>query len=371
MADSGPMVLRVCRAVVGPDEAEDAWSETVPGRAEGIPAAGRGRQRGEAAGHDRAPRRPSTPPARRRGGRSRPGRWPERLASTGRPEDWDGDLWRGAGRCRLPSSASRGLPLPGRAAVRADRRHHRRQHRRAAPLRAAADGSDAARHLPGAHEGRRGPMMATREPEATASTERRRAPDGPVRVASGAGRAGDARRLHARLAAAARRRAASSTSPTARWTRRSATLLLAATEQGLVRVAYPNQGHDAALAQLAELVSPRILNAPGLAGRGGPPARLSTSRAPPPGVRRAGGPRGCRAASATACCTHLLQIPYGATRATPQVAAATGHPRAVRADRHRVRHQPGADRGALPPGGALRRLARRLPHAARTPSGRC
>ena len=41
------------------------------------------------------------------------------------------------------------------------------------------------------------------------------------------------------------------------------TLLLAATEQGLVRVAYPNQGHDAVLAQLAELVSPRILNAPG------------------------------------------------------------------------------------------------------------
>ena len=28
VADFGPMVLRVCRAVVGPDEAEDAWSET-------------------------------------------------------------------------------------------------------------------------------------------------------------------------------------------------------------------------------------------------------------------------------------------------------------------------------------------------------
>src|SRR5207247_1931642 len=28
--------------------------------------------------------------------------------------------------------------------------------------------------------------------------------------------------------------------------------------------------------------------------------------------------------------------------------------------RHRLRHQPGADRGALPPGGALRRLTRRL-----------
>ena len=28
MADHGSMVLRVCRAVLGPDEAEDAWSET-------------------------------------------------------------------------------------------------------------------------------------------------------------------------------------------------------------------------------------------------------------------------------------------------------------------------------------------------------
>ena len=28
VTDFGPMVLRVCRAVVGPDEAEDAWSET-------------------------------------------------------------------------------------------------------------------------------------------------------------------------------------------------------------------------------------------------------------------------------------------------------------------------------------------------------
>jgi RNA polymerase sigma factor (sigma-70 family) len=28
VAEFGPMVFRVCRAVVGPDEAEDAWSET-------------------------------------------------------------------------------------------------------------------------------------------------------------------------------------------------------------------------------------------------------------------------------------------------------------------------------------------------------
>ena len=39
-------------------------------------------------------------------------------------------------------------------------------------------------------------------------------------------------------------------------------LLLAATERGLVRVAYPVQGHDAALQDLADRVSPRVLQAP-------------------------------------------------------------------------------------------------------------
>ena len=39
-------------------------------------------------------------------------------------------------------------------------------------------------------------------------------------------------------------------------------LLLATTEQGLIRVAYPNQGHDAVLQALADRVSPRVLLAP-------------------------------------------------------------------------------------------------------------
>ena len=39
-------------------------------------------------------------------------------------------------------------------------------------------------------------------------------------------------------------------------------LLLAATEQGLIRVAYPNQGHDVVLQALADRVSPRVLHAP-------------------------------------------------------------------------------------------------------------
>ncbi|MFC7648417.1 hypothetical protein ACFQX6_54210 [Streptosporangium lutulentum] len=40
------------------------------------------------------------------------------------------------------------------------------------------------------------------------------------------------------------------------------TLLLAATAQGLVKIAFAVQDHDAVLRQLAERVSPRILNAP-------------------------------------------------------------------------------------------------------------
>lgn len=107
------------------------------------------------------------------------------------------------------------------------------------------------------------------------------------------------------------------------------TLLLAATEQGLVRVAYPGQGHDAVLARLAELVSPRILNAP---ARLDPVARqlgeyFAHRRQVfdiPLDLRLPEGfPRSVLA--------HLPQIPYGATESYAQVATAAGRPRAVRA----------------------------------------
>ncbi len=39
-------------------------------------------------------------------------------------------------------------------------------------------------------------------------------------------------------------------------------LLVAATERGLVRVAYASEDHDAVLQNLAERISPRVLNAP-------------------------------------------------------------------------------------------------------------
>jgi RNA polymerase sigma factor (sigma-70 family) len=100
VSDYGPMVLRVCRAVVGPDEAEDAWSETFLAALRAYP--GLDPQANVEAwlvtiAHRKAvdairaaARRPRAVPA-----------VPERPARDGRPEDWDGDLW--AALARLPA----------------------------------------------------------------------------------------------------------------------------------------------------------------------------------------------------------------------------------------------------------------------------
>lgn len=106
-------------------------------------------------------------------------------------------------------------------------------------------------------------------------------------------------------------------------------LLVAATQQGLARVAYPGQGHDAALEQLAEAVSPRILAAP---------ARLDAAAREldeyfagqrrtfdlPLDLRLSKGFR-------RLVLSQLPRIPYGQTESYMQVAAAAGSPRAVRA----------------------------------------
>ena len=106
-------------------------------------------------------------------------------------------------------------------------------------------------------------------------------------------------------------------------------LLLAATEKGLVRVAYQVQGHERALYSLAALVSPRILHAPArldaasreideyFAGRRRTfdlPLDFSLSH----GFRRT-------------VLSHLPDIGYGHTASYAAVAAAAGRPRAFRA----------------------------------------
>jgi methylated-DNA-[protein]-cysteine S-methyltransferase len=106
-------------------------------------------------------------------------------------------------------------------------------------------------------------------------------------------------------------------------------LLLAATGQGLVRVAYPREGHDAVLARLAEAVSPRILRAPGRLDQASRQleeyfAGRRTAFDLPLDLRLARGYR-------RQVLAHLPEIPYGRTESYARVAAATGSPRAVRA----------------------------------------
>ena len=106
-------------------------------------------------------------------------------------------------------------------------------------------------------------------------------------------------------------------------------LLLAATPEGLVRVAYAAEDHDAVLQGLADRISPRVLRAP---ARLDAAARqlgeyfegrrtrfdLDLDRRLSSGFRRR-------------VQEHLSAIGYGRTESYAQVAAATGSARAVRA----------------------------------------
>lgn len=106
-------------------------------------------------------------------------------------------------------------------------------------------------------------------------------------------------------------------------------LLLAATEQGLIRVAYAREDHDAVLQHLADAVSPRILNAPGrldTAARELDEYFAGTRRSfdLPLDWRLAAGFRGT-------VLHHLAEISYGQTASYAAVATLAGSPRAVRA----------------------------------------
>jgi len=107
------------------------------------------------------------------------------------------------------------------------------------------------------------------------------------------------------------------------------TLLLAATEQGVVRIAYESQDHAAVLADLAERVSPRVLEAPDrLAGAAGQLEEYFEGRRTafdlPLDFRLAKGFR-------RAVITHLPDIDYGRTESYARVAEAAGSPKAFRA----------------------------------------
>jgi methylated-DNA-[protein]-cysteine S-methyltransferase len=107
------------------------------------------------------------------------------------------------------------------------------------------------------------------------------------------------------------------------------TLLLAATGAGLVRVAFPIEGHDRVLQALATQISPRVLRAPG---------RLDTAAHEIDeyftGRRRTFDlPLDYRLSSGfrRAVLTHLPAIGYGQTASYAALAVAVGSPRAYRA----------------------------------------
>lgn len=107
------------------------------------------------------------------------------------------------------------------------------------------------------------------------------------------------------------------------------TLLLAATEQGLVRVAFEREGLDTVLAALADAISPRLLAA---SARLDPVAKqldeyfslARTSFDLPLDLRLA---RGFR----RGVLSHLSTIGYGRTESYTEVALAAGSAKAVRA----------------------------------------
>ena len=136
------------------------------------------------------------------------------------------------------------------------------------------------------------------------------------------------------------------------------TLLLAATDQGLVRVAYDREDHDHVLQGLSDQISPRILRAPRrldqvarqlaeyFAGKRRDfvlPLDFRLTR----GFRRA-------------VLGHLVLINYGHTESVRRGRRSDRSGTSGEGSRHCLRYQSDASGRAVPPGAAQRREARRL-----------
>ena len=298
MAEHGPVVMRVCRALLGPADAEDAWAETFVSALQAYP---RLRPESNVRGwlvtiahrkaidviraRQRAPRRPPI----------------SRNASTA---DEARTRRRAVGGARRPprqATGGRRLPPPRRAALRRGRRAAR----------------TAARRRPGAARPTVSPPCAPRieEPRHEHRPVRHR-PHRPTpppwtacTPASSSAAAGDGlldvsyRTVDSPLGA----------------------LLLAATPAGLVRVAFPCEDHDTVLAGLAATVSPRVLRGAGPSRRRPPASSTSTS---PGGAATSTSPVDLQLAHGFRrdVLEHLRDIEYGATESYAEVAAADRQP---------------------------------------------
>jgi len=115
-------------------------------------------------------------------------------------------------------------------------------------------------------------------------------------------------------------------------------LLLAATGEGLVRVAFSLEGHDAVLARLASDISPRILRTPRRLDEAAQEldeyfAGKRRAFSVPVDLQLAHGFR-------RSVLEHLRRIPYGVTQSYATVARAAGNPSAVRAAASACSHNP-------------------------------
>ena len=115
-------------------------------------------------------------------------------------------------------------------------------------------------------------------------------------------------------------------------------LLLAATVEGLVRVAFSREDHDSVLASLATDISPRILRTPRRLDEATRQleeyfARKRRAFTVPIDLRLAHGFR-------RSVLLHLRDIPYGETESYTLVAKAAGNPSAVRAAASACSHNP-------------------------------
>lgn len=115
-------------------------------------------------------------------------------------------------------------------------------------------------------------------------------------------------------------------------------LLLAATDIGVVRVAFASEDHDAVLADLARAVSPRILESP-----------VRTDDAARQLEEYFAGRRHSFEVTVDLCLVHgfrrdviahLRDIPYGATASYAELAVTVGNPGAVRAVGSACAHNP-------------------------------
>jgi methylated-DNA-[protein]-cysteine S-methyltransferase len=106
-------------------------------------------------------------------------------------------------------------------------------------------------------------------------------------------------------------------------------LLLAATPRGLVRIGLPNQDRDEVLAELARLVSPRVLEAPGALDE----ARRELDLYFEGRLRRFELPLDWQLSGGFQLEVQraIAGIPYGQTRSYTEVASRAGNERAVRA----------------------------------------